>query len=276
MRFPLANPQPESPTIGLHVEKDAKLRFAGAAIVTLAIAIGDAGSIASAAEDDGSAGMLSATATLASDYRFRGQSQTDNRGAVQGGLDYAHSSGLFAGLWASTINFNDEQNSPAEVDFTAGYSHSFSDATEGSLAAAYYWYPDSEPAEYNYFEIIGTVSHALDLFTLTGEFTYSGDYSGRVGSGVGVTGGIEAPLAIGGADWLSASGHVGYQWIEDNLAYGVPDWVFYDIGLTAAWRMFAFDIRYTGTDIGKSDCYGGANVCSGGVTLSLTLTLPLS
>jgi uncharacterized protein (TIGR02001 family) len=252
------------------------LRATAAAVLVLAIALGDARLSARAAEDDGSAGMLSATATLASDYRFRGQSQTDSRGAFQGGLDYAHPSGVFAGLWASTINFNDEPNSPAEVDFTAGYSHAFSDTTEGSLAGAYYWYPDSEPADYDYFEIIGTISHALDTFTLSGELTYSADYSGRTGTGVGLTGGIEAPLPIGGADWLSASGHVGYQWIADNLAYGVPDWVFYDIGLTATWNMLAFDVRYTGTDIAKADCYGGANVCSAGMVFSLTLTVPFS
>ena len=227
------------------------------------------------AQDDGGAGPLSATITLASDYVFRGQSQTDRRSAFQGGLDYAHPSGVFAGLWASTINFNDEQNSPAEVDFTAGYSHAFSDATQGSLAGAYYWYPSSEPAQYDYFEIVGTMSHALDGFTISGELTYSPDYSGRTGTGVGVTGGLEAPLAIGGADWLSASGHVGYQWIADNIAYGVPDWVFYDIGLTATWNMFALDLRYTGTDIAKSDCYGGANVCGAGLVFSLTLNIPI-
>lgn len=256
--------------------KDATLRLAPAALVGLAMAVGEGNSLACAAENDGSSGTLSANATLATDYRFRGQSLANNQGAIQGGLDYAHESGIFAGVWASTIDFGDEQDSPAEVDFMAGYSHSFSDTTEGSLAAAYYWYPDSEPADYSFFEIVATVSHALDSFTLSSELTYSADYSGSVGSGVGLTGGIEVPLPIGGSDWLSASGHVGYQWIEDNLAYGVPDWVFYDIGITATWKMFAFDVRYTGTNTAKSDCYGGTNACSGGVVFSLTLTLPLA
>ena len=153
------------------------MRSAAAAVVILAIAIGDAGSLARAAEGESSAGVLSANATLATDYRFRGQSLANNQGAIQGGLDYVHASGIFANVWASTIDFGDEQDSPAEVDFMAGYSHSFSDTTEGSLAAAYYWYPDSEPADYSFFEIVGTVSHALDAFTLSSELTYSADYS---------------------------------------------------------------------------------------------------
>jgi len=227
------------------------------------------------AEGDGvsEAAVLSANLTVASDYRFRGQSQTDHRAAVQGGIDYAHSSGLFAGLWASTINFNDAQNSPAEVDFTAGYAHAFSETTQASLAAAYYWYPDSEPADYDFFEIIGTVSHDVAGVTLSGEWTYSFDYSGSTGASTGITGGIELPVPV--ADWLSASAHVGYQWIDDNASYGVPDWLFYDTGMTATWRLFALDVRYTGTDLGTLECYGGSNACEPGVVVSLTVTLPL-
>ena len=219
---------------------------------------------------------LSANVTLASDYRFRGQSQTDHRAAFQGGIDYAHASGVFAGLWSSTINFNDEANSPAEVDFTAGYSHAFSETTEASIAAAYYWYPESEPADYDFFEIVGTASHDLAHVTLSAEWTFSFDYSGHTGIGTGVAGGIDVPLPVGESEWLSASAHAGYQWIEDNALYGVPDWMFYDIGVTATWRIFALDVRYMGSDLSKDECYGGSNVCEPGVVVSLTLTVPLN
>lgn len=230
---------------------------------------------AGAAEEGGIAEMFSSTITLTSDYRFRGHSQTDRRAAVQGGIDFAHPSGVFAGVWASTINFNDPQNSPLELDFTAGYSHEFSETTNGSLAGAYYSYPSSEPAHYEYFEIVGKLGHDLGAFALNGEFTYSPDYSGRTGSGVGLTGGMEIPIAIGGIDWLSASGHAGYQWIEDNVAYGTPDWMFYDFGLTATWNIVAFDVRYTGTDLDKGECFGGTNVCGNAVVWSVTLNLPI-
>jgi len=226
-------------------------------------------------DDDTEGAALSANLTLASDYRFRGQSQTDHRAAVQGGIDYAGASGVFAGLWASTINFNDEANSPAEVDFTAGYSHAFSDATQASVAAAYYWYPQSAPAQYDFFEIVGTASHELERVTLSGEWTFSFDYSGHTGIGTGVTVGLDVPLPIGDSEWLSASAHAGRQWIEDNVAYGVPDWMFYDIGMTATWRVFALDVRYTATDLSTLDCYGGSNACEPGVVVSLTVTLPL-
>ena len=42
--------------------------------------------------------------SVTSDYRFRGVSQTQNAPAVQGGVDYAHSSGLYVGNWNSSVS----------------------------------------------------------------------------------------------------------------------------------------------------------------------------
>src|SRR3977135_2089821 len=42
---------------------------------------------------------------LFSQYIFRGLTQTNRNPAVQGGFDYAHSSGLYAGTWASNISW---------------------------------------------------------------------------------------------------------------------------------------------------------------------------
>ena len=39
------------------------------------------------------------------DYRFRGIMQTQGTAAIQGGADYAHKSGLYAGAWASNIRW---------------------------------------------------------------------------------------------------------------------------------------------------------------------------
>ncbi len=217
---------------------------------------------------------LTANATLTSDYRFRGQSQTDRDAAVQGGVDYADPSGLFAGIWASSIDFNDPQKSPAEVDFIAGYSFSFADETSATGTLAYYWYPDSAPAHYDYFEVLGNVAHDFSDFSLTGDATWSPDYSGRTGTAIGLSAGLQVPLTFGGIDWLSASAQFGHQWIEDNAAYGTPDWYFYDFGATATWEIFALDLRYTATDTSHADCFGGTDLCEGGVVLSLTASLP--
>ena len=53
---------------------------------------------------------------LTNDYRFRGISQTDEEPAVQGGMTLGHTSGAYAGVWASSMQ------SGAELDYFAGYS----------------------------------------------------------------------------------------------------------------------------------------------------------
>src|SRR5688572_12631109 len=42
---------------------------------------------------------------LFSQYIFRGLTQTNRDPALQGGFDYAHSSGIYAGTWASNISW---------------------------------------------------------------------------------------------------------------------------------------------------------------------------
>src|SRR5919108_6478565 len=66
--------------------------------------------------------------TIASDYRFRGISQTYLGPAIQGGIDYAHPSGLYLGNWNSNVTtaiFTG--GSGIEMDFYAGYKKSFGD-----------------------------------------------------------------------------------------------------------------------------------------------------
>lgn len=65
---------------------------------------------------------LTGNVSLNSDYRFRGISQTWLLPAVQGGFDYAHSSGLYAGTWASNVSGNSYNNgSGMELDLYGGY-----------------------------------------------------------------------------------------------------------------------------------------------------------
>ena len=59
---------------------------------------------------------------LTTDYRFRGISQTQNAPAVQGGVDYAHASGFYAGNWNSSVSSLVYTNGAGvENDVYAGY-----------------------------------------------------------------------------------------------------------------------------------------------------------
>jgi uncharacterized protein (TIGR02001 family) len=83
-----------------------------------------------------------------SQYIFRGLTQTDRKPAIQGGFDYAHSSGLYAGTWASNISWLRDggayrSGGSVEWDFYAGWKPSFGDFTF-DLGTLYYWYPGDE------------------------------------------------------------------------------------------------------------------------------------
>jgi uncharacterized protein (TIGR02001 family) len=60
--------------------------------------------------------------TIASDYRFRGISQTYLGPTIQGGIDYSHASGLYLGNWNSNVASQVfSGGSGIEMDFYGGW-----------------------------------------------------------------------------------------------------------------------------------------------------------
>lgn len=94
---------------------------------------------------------FTANVGLTSDYLFRGISQTGHDPAIQGGGDYAHSSGFYAGVWGSNVGWiEDYQGYNAgnlELDFYAGLRNSIgkTDFTY-DVGVIQYYYPGSKPA----------------------------------------------------------------------------------------------------------------------------------
>lgn len=114
---------------------------------------------------------ISANFTLASDYILDGVSQTDSSPATQGGVDYAHSSGAYAGIWASNVDFGDAARE--EIDYYVGFSNQISEALGYNTAVYYYQYTNVEHAtDYNYFELLFGVSVGDDTGV---DFYYSDD-----------------------------------------------------------------------------------------------------
>lgn len=87
---------------------------------------------------------LTGNVGLFSSYRFRGIDQTFGKPALQGGVDYAHSSGLYAGNWNSNVSsgagFPDGN---LEMDFYGGYKTAIGDFGL-DVGAILYYYPGSE------------------------------------------------------------------------------------------------------------------------------------
>jgi len=88
--------------------------------------------------------QVSGNLGLASDYRFRGISQTQNGPAVQGGVDYAHSSGLYIGNWNSSVSSQLYTNGAGvESDIYAGYKKDIYKGVTIDVGSYNYFYPNA-------------------------------------------------------------------------------------------------------------------------------------
>jgi len=81
-----------------------------------------------------------------SQYIFRGLTQTNSDPAVQGGFDYSHSSGLYAGTWLSNVSWLTDavayNSSSLEWDYYAGFKGTFGKSDFGyDVGLLQYYYP---------------------------------------------------------------------------------------------------------------------------------------
>jgi len=223
--------------------------------------------------DEAPSVSLTGTVTLTSDYRFRGFSQTDSGAALQGSVDLSYG-GLFLGAWASNIDFNDEAtyDSAIELDLYAGYTFGLSEKTEATIKGVYYWYVDADAPvgfpEYDYFELIASLSHNFGKATGSVEVAWSPDFFLEVGDAFAVTGGLAVPLweNVWFFDGIEASGHLGYQSFDDDT---LEDYAYWDLGLTASFGIFALDVRYIDTDVDDAACF---DLCESTVVVSGTVS----
>ena len=96
---------------------------------------------------------LSATVTATSDYMADGVSATDNKPALQGGIDYEHSSGFYAGVWSSNVDSNERDTANLELDYSVGFKSAITDAVAYDLGVTQYTYHHvRNEDEFNYTE----------------------------------------------------------------------------------------------------------------------------
>ncbi|NND81415.1 MAG: hypothetical protein HKN50_03195 [Gammaproteobacteria bacterium] len=62
---------------------------------------------------------IAANVAIQSDYVWRGISQNQEDPSIQGGFDYAHDSGFYAGIWAASVDFGGDEST--EADLYAGW-----------------------------------------------------------------------------------------------------------------------------------------------------------
>lgn len=127
---------------------------------------------ASRAEDGESAITVSGSATLTSDYRFRGVSQTDEGMAVQGGFTISHESGFYVGTWGSNLaGWGTFGGANMELDLYAGY---VLPVGEGTLDAGLTWFMYPSGADTTDFaELFAKLSGDVGPLSLTAGVFYA-------------------------------------------------------------------------------------------------------
>lgn len=111
---------------------------------------------------------FSGTITAASDYIWRGISQTQHNPAIQGTINYDFSdTGFYLSLFGSNVDFGEDSSAHTEVDYIAGYSHDFNEDWNIDLGGMEYTYFNA--SDNNYLEGYFNLGYKF----LTANFAYS-------------------------------------------------------------------------------------------------------
>ena len=213
-------------------------------------------------------GEFSTTVGFVSEYSFRGISQSDEGPALQGSIDWSHDSGFYAGVWGSNVEFTDAS---LETDIYGGYSGEVNGFTY-DIGAIYYAYPGADSdLDYDYYEGSLAVGYDFDVAALSASVNYSPEFFADSGDATYVAGNLDVPLPFMPVE-TSLNASVGHQWIDDNEAYGVDDYMDWGVGITSSIYGFDFGVRYIDTDLDETeDCFDG---CDQRVIFSVSKSLP--
>lgn len=147
---------------------------------------------------------VTANIGMTTDYVFRGITQNVGKPAIQGGFDYAHSSGLYAGVWGSNVGWiigsGAKGDASMELDTYFGFKNSF--ATDFSYDVGY--------IRYNY------------LGTYTPPATYTKADTEEIYGALGYKW-LTAKYSYSLGKFLTVPGASGTNYLELNASYPIAD-----------------------------------------------------
>ncbi len=227
-----------------------------------------------------------------SDYRFRGISQNDLDPAVQGGVDIAHSSGLYVGTWASNVSdwaAGPYASTKLEIDLYGGYKTEVA-GVGLDVGAIAYMYPGSSTGgtasgsswRANTQEAYLGLTYGIATFKTS--YVLSKDYFASYGSDNSGTMYYDLTMAKEIMPKLTASVHAGYtDYKKDSEAAveGKFSYADYNVGLAYdLGNAFTLGAKYFWNDAkpgtkfyaGPGGSLTGKNLLKDGFAVSLTKT----
>jgi uncharacterized protein (TIGR02001 family) len=211
---------------------------------------------------------VSFNASVTSDYRYRGISQTHLDPAVQGGADYVNNpTGLYAGTWLSSIKWITDEGGSDDVewDLYAGKRGDIiKDVLSYDVGVLSYVYPSNNLSpSTDTTEVYGQLSYGPAYikysYSLTDLFGFvNSKNSGYtdVGANFDVTNGFTINL------------HAGHQTVANNSAFSYTDW---KVGVTKDFGVASLAAAVVGTNT-SNYVSGSENLGKTALVVSLTKT----
>jgi uncharacterized protein (TIGR02001 family) len=190
---------------------------------------------------------LNGSAAIASDYVWRGTTQSQGDPAAQAGIKLAGKSGWYGSVWASSVEFAPETHASSEVDFVAGWSGGVSEEWALDANLTHYGYP-STSVDLDWTELVATATWRDNYWLQVGcsNEALAADESGTYAQ-------VGAKLPLGDRFRIEAA--AGHYWLED--VYGDS---YSHAQLSGVWAFKApFELRVTahGTDASAKRLFPG-------------------
>jgi len=212
---------------------------------------------------------VSFNASVVSDYRYRGISQSRLEPALQGGADYTHNpSGFYVGTWASSIKWIKDAGGSGNVEWDVyGGKRGELSGVAYDVGVLGYIYPsnDLHPSA-DTGEVYGKLGFGPAYVKYSHSVTNLFGFADSKNSGYLDLG---ADIEAGGGFVVNL--HAGHQSIKNNSAFNYTDW---KLGVTKDFGILTGSLAYIGTD---SKAYVGPaperkNLGKNGLVVSVSKT----
>ena len=227
---------------------------------------------------------ITSNVSLVSDYIFRGISQSGQKPAIQGGFDYAHSSGFYVGVWGSNISWITDTaptvatSANIEIDTYLGFRNSFSGDFTYDVGFLRYNYPGNYVAG-------ATKADTNEIYGAIGYKWITAKYSYALGDTFGVpnakgTGYFDLSANYPVADTgITLGAHYGKQTYKGSTADTLkatgfdPTYSDYKLSVTKDLSGYVVGLTYSKTDAKTGRFYTnpqGKDLGRGTAVLSLS------
>lgn len=221
------------------------LRFLMAS-APFAIALAAAPALAQDQSSPGPPVKINGGVTVASQYRFRGVSLSNEEIALQGTINLNHQSGFYTGLYGYSLDgFGELGGSNLELDLYAGYRREVAQGVTVDVGLLYYAYPGSRGGDFEFFEPYANVSGAIGPVTAKAGLAYAWDQD-ALGGEANLYLFNDNSLAIPNTP-VALTSHLGYSTGGSVLALG-SDYLDWSLGTSVTFRNLTLGIAYVDTD----------------------------